>query len=156
MQIIQTRTITGWRKQEIDRVYDIAADMDGYYFNELLSASRQKDYARAFYYKRMQYDGDKIRERVRAQMKSETGRNNQVTVMNAILRFNTGRAPHPQATILSAETFDKVRAKLVEMGKLTQTTNAMTGADYIHWVTHTLPEYEKGQPRFGAKHGYRK
>lgn len=83
-------------------------------------------------------------------MKSETGRNNCVTTMKAIERMKVGRGPHPQAKFLSAEIFDKCVDVLVKKGKLAESARNITGADYLHWITHTLPEYEKGQPRFGG------
>lgn len=90
------------------------------------------------------------RARVREAMKSETGRNNCVTTMKAIERMKVGRGPHPQAKFLSAEIFDKCVDALVKKGKLAESARNITGADYLHWITHTLPEYEKGQPRFGG------
>lgn len=151
MSQAQAQLVQGWRNEEINKIYDIAANMDGYYFEDAVVPSRQKNYHREYYYKRMLTGKEAHRERVRESMKAETGRNNRVTTMNAIQRMKSGRGPHPQAKFLTAEIFDKCRAKLVEAGKLADNATSVTGADYVHWITHTLPEYEKGQPRFGGK-----
>jgi hypothetical protein len=138
--------VRGWRHDEIDRIYDVAANSEEYYFNPDLPPSQQKDYGRLqsqkVYKEKRQWKLDLGREYERATF----GKNNQRLVFKAVLRHAARLKLPMRLKAIDPQIFDAVYDFLVQKGKLRQPgENRLTGQQYYEMCQQELARREEAR-----------
>jgi len=138
--------VRGWRHDEIDRIYDVAANSEEYYFKPDLPPSQQKDYGRLqsqkVYKEKRQWKLDLGRGYERATF----GKNNQRLVFKAVLRHAARYKLPMRLKVIDPQIFDAVYDFLVQKGKLREPgENRLTGQQYYEMCQQELARREEAR-----------